>query len=208
MFLSRFEKTRDTIISEFVKKKLSGKKVLEIGCGEGERTKLFYNHCKVVGVDIENKINIEHQGGFEFVNADAVKLPFQDCLFDAVVSFDTIEHIDDDVRSVKEAFRVCKNEGYFIIGTPNRLRFSNRLMKLIGKKITYPYQLGPDVIHLREYTMSELENIVKEAGFKISESLYIWIGLVGKIDKGFKKFPAFLNSLSQYLLIIAIKIDG
>lgn len=53
--------------------------------------------------------------------------------------------------------------------------------------------------------MMELINLVENSGFRILKTIYVWVGLVGKIDKGLKRFPGFLNSCAQYLLVIARK---
>jgi len=97
MFICRFGEARDSLISEFAKKYLIGKKILEIGCEEGDRTKLFYTVSnQVIGLDIVDTVKNEHKKQFSFLLADARKLPFASGTFDAVVSFDAIEHIDDD----------------------------------------------------------------------------------------------------------------
>lgn len=207
MFICRFEESRDGLISEFAKEYLVGKRICEIGCREGYRTKLFYTVSnQVIGVDIINKVRKEHKNDFQFLLASGTKLPFPDECFDAVVSFDVIEHIEDDKAALDEIFHVCKKGGFLLLGTPNRLRLSNRLYALIGKRVTYPYFLGPETIHLREYIMAELINLIENSGFGILKTVYVWVGLVGKIDRGLKKFPKFLNSYAQYLLIIARKV--
>jgi len=203
---SRFEYARDGFITEFAKKYLVGKKILEIGCGEGDRTKLFYTVAnQVIGVDIVNKVKKEHKNHFSFLLADGKKLPFQNEYFDAIVSFDVIEHIEDDKAVANEMFRVCKRGGFLLLGTPNRLRLSNRLYVLIGKRILYPYYLGPETIHIREYTMQSLTFLIEKGGFKVCTKSYIWLGLVGRIDLGLCMFPKIFNECAQYLLIVAKK---
>lgn len=178
--------------------------MLELGCGNGDRTQLFYNVGQVTGIDIVDKVSLQRKSKFNFFLADATALPFENESFDAVVSFDVIEHIPADEQFVNEAFRVCKKGGFVVLGTPNRLRLSNRLMHLIGKPIRYPYFLGPDTIHLREYTWEQFDSICKTRGL-VGNCLSIWIGLAGKIDRGFATFPSSIKSLAQYLLFIGYK---
>jgi ubiquinone/menaquinone biosynthesis C-methylase UbiE len=204
MLVCKFDQARDRLIKNFFNNHLSGKKILELGCGSGDRTKLFYDYSEVIGIDIKNKIDYSRKNKFEFLMSDATKLPFKDESFDAVVSFDVIEHIWNDKEFVSEAYRVCKSGGYVILGTPNRVRLSNRLMPLFGKKITYPYCLGPDTIHVREYTRSQFTSLCKSTRL-IGECVSIWIGLVGRFDRGLPIFPRFVSSLAQYLLFIGYK---
>lgn len=204
MLVCKFDQARDKLITNFFNNHLIGKKILELGCGSGERTKLFYDCSEVIGIDIKNKISCSRKQKFKFLKTDATKLPFKAESFDAVVSFDVVEHIWNDKEFVSEAYRVCKKGGYVILGTPNRIRLSNRLMPLFGKKITYPYYLGPDTIHVREYTRSQFTSLCKNASL-IGECVSIWIGFVGRFDKGLQIFPRFVSSLSQYLLFIGYK---
>ena len=204
MVICRFDDARDTVVVDFVNHNLVGKKILELGCGSGDRTKLFYDVGQVTGVDIVDKVSSERKNKFNFFLADATALPFEDESFDAVVSFDVVEHILADEQFVHEAFRVCKKGGFVILGTPNRLRLSNRLMRLIGKPISYPYYLGPDTIHLREYTREQFDSLCKDSGL-VGNCLSIWVGLVGRIDRGLAIFPPSVASLAQYLLFISYK---
>lgn len=204
MVFSSFEQNRDIDLIYEWAKSFKGTKILEIGCGGGERTIYFKNAgCKVTAIDVVDVRKPNFSDGWDFLIAEGEKLPFVDESFDAVTSFDVIEHIDKDVLFLSEAYRVCKKGGVFILGTPNRNRLSYKLRQLLGKKIIYPLELGKNCIHLREYTMDDLIRLVKKVGFKVIKEEYVWFGVVGIF--GFRHFPAFLNKWVQYLLIFAIK---
>lgn len=51
------------------------------------------------------------------VVADAHRLPFKDRVFDAVVSFNTFEHLHDPTTAAREIFRVLKPGGKVVIHT-------------------------------------------------------------------------------------------
>ena len=204
MLLCRFEEARDSFIAGFAEQHLRTKSILEVGCGGGDRTRLFYaGSCQVVGIDISRVEKAPER--FQFLLADATRLPFKEESFEAIVSFDVIEHVLDDKRFVSESFRVCKTGGLLILGTPNRERLSNRLRSMLGKRISYPYLIGPSTIHVREYTMDECVVLIQECGWIFSYGWRSWVGLVGRLDKGLAKIPTFLQPLSQYLLVIGFK---
>lgn len=202
--ISGFNKARDGFIEIFAKQNLSDKAILELGCGDGERTELFYEFSRVIGVDVVNRVSAERKNKFVFVLADATRLPFKEEIFDGVVSFDVIEHVEEDKKFVDEAFRVCKQGGKLIIGTPNRSRLSNRLRTLIGRKVVYPYTLGPGVVHLREYTCGDFISLILSAGF-LGECKCVWFGIISRFDLGFGRVPKFLNPFVQYLLFLGDK---
>ncbi len=205
--VSGFEETQAEFLASFASKNLRGKIVLDLGCGPGGKTKLFYEVSETVGIDITARIGTEHKHQFTFLLADATRLPFKDDSFDAVVSFDVVEHMEDDKKFVAEAFRVCKKSGYIIVGTPNLLRLSNRLRILLGQKIVFPSYIAVDAIHFREYTSEQLTSLAAGVGF-LGKCTFMWLGLFGKFDKGLRVFPVFLNSLAQNLFFIGRKPDS
>ena len=129
--------------------------VLEVGCGEGYGTNLLsQNAVKIIGVDVDRN-TIAHASkkyGTEnciFRVYDGARIPYEDNTFDAVISFQVIEHVYDDINFVSEIYRVLKRNGVFILTTPNR---TFRLK---------PGQKPWCRFHIREYYPHELENVLK-----------------------------------------------
>ena len=103
----------------------STSKILEIGCGIGHFSNYCYNSKRsIVSLDI-NKSNMERAKKkcpiLSFVQADAEELPLKDDSFDVVVSIDLIEHLFDQESHFKEVNRILKNDGVYIIKTPNKI---------------------------------------------------------------------------------------
>lgn len=100
-----------------------GQEVLDIGCGSGYGTAMLLKFgYKVIGADIDNEIIKEAQMRWNhdgFVVADALNLPFPGSSFDAIVSFETIEHVEDGEGFLAEVQRVLRPQGLFICSTPN-----------------------------------------------------------------------------------------
>jgi len=82
--------------------------------------------------------------GAEFRRATAPPLPFDDEEFDCVISFQVIEHIENDAELVREVHRVLRPSGQFIVTTPNA-----------------PMSLTRNPWHVREYTAGELQKLLE-----------------------------------------------
>jgi len=113
---------------------IKDKDVLDIACGEGYGANLIAQTAKtVVGVDISKeaidfakeqypRTNLSFlQGSVETIPIDGVKI------FDVVVSFETIEHVDVGVQEsfLKEVKRLLKDDGVFVVSSPNKLFYSD-----------------------------------------------------------------------------------
>ena len=58
-------------------------------------------------------------------------LPFDDDTFDAVVSIEVIEHVEDQFAFVREMARIAKPGGLVILTTPNVLNLNSRVRSLL-----------------------------------------------------------------------------
>ena len=77
-------------------------------------------------------------------------LDFADESFDYVISFQVIEHIENDAEFVREVSRVLRKGGKFIVSTPNA-----------------PMSLTRNPWHVREYRIEELKSLLKRSVSKV-----------------------------------------
>lgn len=102
--------------------------VLDLGCGSGRLTDLLVERFRlVVGVDI-SRVGVKIawkksrlKGRCNFIVADALHLPFKRECLDAVVMSEVLEHLYSQKQALREANRLLKPRGHFILTTPNRL---------------------------------------------------------------------------------------
>ncbi|MEM7212493.1 MAG: class I SAM-dependent methyltransferase, partial [Pseudomonadota bacterium] len=86
----------------------------------------------VVGVDVDQKIveraqRIYGAENLSFQSGDATQpLAFDTDSFDVVVSFETIEHIQEQDAFLSEIRRVLKPEGIFFVSTPDRCHIESQ----------------------------------------------------------------------------------
>ncbi|WP_052350775.1 methyltransferase domain-containing protein [Paenibacillus gorillae] len=106
---------------------VNGLRVLDAACGAGYGSAMLSQAgaVEVLGVDVDSdSVRLAERdysrAGVRFATADVLALPFADEEFDAVISFETIEHVDQGAAWIAESARVLKAGGLFIVSTPNR----------------------------------------------------------------------------------------
>lgn len=91
--------------------------VLDVGCGSKPYAHLFINAAKYVGMDILVSGH-DHSRSHIDVFYDGKNIPFQPGSFDAVVSFETFEHVFNLDELLDEIHRVLKPDGKLMFSVP------------------------------------------------------------------------------------------
>jgi len=164
--------------------------------------------CPVQKEDID-LLNTGHAWSFLRVPPDS-ELPIKDSCCDLVFHQDVIEHTRKPFLLLKENYRILKNGGYLLFGTPNIFRPANMIKIFLGKLI-FPWQLGYSSktgasVHIQEFNEHQLRTMVEEAGFNILSVRYCFFG-VSFLKFKFSDFPKSNvgKSLCQYLFVLARK---
>jgi SAM-dependent methyltransferase len=114
----------------------------------------------------------------EHFDAERDPFPYPDGHFDLVVAGEIIEHMTyDPMRLLLESHRVLHEGGYVLVTTPNIASITSIAKTLGGRDNPqiYPnYKMPlpgeePEIGHVREYTLYELGQAVKSAGFEIEK---------------------------------------
>jgi SAM-dependent methyltransferase len=147
-------------------------RLLDIGCGTGATMDHLNSYGQVVGIDLsEIPLSFSRRRGHDrVICASATELPFEDDSYDLITALDVIEHLDDDVKGLREIRRVLSPGAPAVIFVP-------AFQSLWGPNDD---QSG----HKRRYRIDQLRAAVEAAGLHIERISYanitmfipIWLG--------------------------------
>jgi ubiquinone/menaquinone biosynthesis C-methylase UbiE len=154
---------------------LEGKRILDIGCGVGAFVRRLREFTpEVYGFDIDREsVTTGADELRNLVLAVGEHMPYPDASFDVIFLHEVLEHVDDDVATLKEARRVLAPGGRVVIFVPNRLYPFETHGIFLGKKYVFGnmplVNYLPDVArsrlvpHARAYTTGGLRRVYRRA---------------------------------------------
>jgi SAM-dependent methyltransferase len=179
----KIEQGYNTLVNrqrEALKEIGSDHRFLDIGCGDGLfgfMVKSNYNY--VYGIDGSEtalrKMKNNGKGIPILANLDGCFLPVADRVMDLVTCLDVIEHVFDPKKLIKEAYRVLRINGVFILTTPN-IRFIDHIRSILIKgrfPKTSQDEFCYDGGHINYFTFKDIRKLMEKIGFEI------------KLEKGF-----------------------
>ncbi len=138
----------------FARSLCRGLDVLDVASGEGYGAALLAQVARsVVGVEVAEDTVAHARAaydapGLSFLHGDARRIPCPDQSFDAVVSFETLEHFYEHDEFMAEVRRVLRPGGLLIISSPERDVYS-------------PAGYPPNPYHVHELTHAEFDTLLR-----------------------------------------------
>ena len=170
-----------TVIQHEVRKRIaalglpSGARVLDAPCGGNAALTcaLKQQGFHAVGADIDSEAATLLGEGFAKVDLNA-PFPWPEQSFDAVISTEGIEHLENHYSFLREVSRILKPGGVFVLTTPNitalrsRVRFFGsgffgRDARPLNESARHPLH------HIGLVTFPELRYELHVSGFRLSE---------------------------------------
>ena len=199
-----------------------GEKILDVGCGDGYYLYLLSNlglQLKLTGTDFDTnglknaRKNLDKS--IPLKQADLMKeLPFGDNTFDKAVMSEVAEHLPNDVKGLKEVYRVLKPGGVLCLTVPDANYpflwdpINWVLDRTTGNHIKAGFWAGIWNQHIRLYKRKDIVKVLEKAGFDIEESTAVtaWslpfnhhiINLVARQLYGGKLSKETVNAISKY----------
>lgn len=138
---------------KFASKYVRNKKVVDIACGCGYGSEILAKSGARSVISIDNSESVikyakrrySHKN-ITYINGSANKIPLKNKSVDIVVSFETIEHLNNYKSFIKEIKRILVKGGLLIISTPNsEIR--------VGDTNTF---------HKKEFNIQEFSRLIKD----------------------------------------------
>jgi SAM-dependent methyltransferase len=167
---------------------------LEIGAGDCSLTlEVSRRVRKCYALDVSREIlSGVHDPKIETVLSDGCSVPIPRDAVTLAYSFQVMEHIhpDDALEQLRNLYAVVAPGGSYFCVTPNRLNGPHDVSKF--------FDTVARGFHLKEYTLSELEKLFREVGFRRVEayasvrgrSVRLPLGLVKLFEQGYERLPA------------------
>lgn len=167
---------------------------LDVGCGNGAQTIYFANEFnKWMAVDVEDKRlnefrNELKRGDYpaalkphEILRYDGDRIPLADNSIDVLTCIEVIEHTRSDSATIRELLRVLKPGGTAIITVPNKWwifeTHGASLPLLPWNRVPFfswlPKKIHSKYAKARIYRKSEIESLIREAGFSITTTAFV-----------------------------------
>lgn len=117
-----------------------------------------------------------------FLHASAESLPFPNAWFDGVLMNEVLEHVTDEIKALREVYRVLRPGGHLVVMSPNRwFPFEGHGMRLGDKDLLLPVPFLPwlpsriaqRLLRARNYWPHELRDLIRHIGFVIRVASFV-----------------------------------
>ena len=185
----------------------AGGVVVDIGCGAGRlRAALGDRPSRYVGVDAVRYD--EFPSGAEFLVADFDRdvVPLDDGTADTVVALETIEHLENPRRLMRELTRIARPGGTVLVSTPNQVSLLS-LLTVVTKHRFNAFQDRDYPAHRTALLEIDLRRIAEECRIVRIETRFTTRGRVPLLAAHYppwlsRRFP---RALSDNVLLVGQK---
>lgn len=136
-------------------------KVLDIGCGTGDRLDVFRRRgFETYGVETSASADYgQDHLKLNIVRGDLFSAHFPDNHFDVVTLYNVLEHTHNPLEVCKEIYRILKKDGFLVIQIPNK----NSIQCKLFKKRWAAFDVPRDLYY---FGIGTLDLLFRKSGFK------------------------------------------
>jgi len=177
--------------------------VCEVGCGIGNMTRFLLGQERVVGIEplgisvLRARERFADQPNVSIIQRSLEECPNPDVPaggFDTVICLNVLEHLEDDVHSLRRMGELCRGGGRVVILVPAHMSAYGEMDRYYG--------------HWRRYNRRSLGRAFREAGLSVGRSFYmnalgyfgwLWHGRIFPCQKIPSSSARLVNRLAPFL---------
>jgi 2-polyprenyl-3-methyl-5-hydroxy-6-metoxy-1,4-benzoquinol methylase len=172
---------------------VTGGTFVDVGCGAGDlRRFLGSRFDRYLGVDAVRYDGLPEDLEFHSGDLDGDGQLAPSAIADVVVAVETIEHLENPRRLVREMVRIAKPGGWVVVTTPNQLSWLS-LATLIAKQRFVAFQEAQYPAHISALLEVDLQRIFAECGLHEVETRF---SEQGRIVFTARHYPRLLARLA------------
>lgn len=150
----------------------TGKRLLDVGCGEGKITEIARTKFdEIYGCDISKTVLLTaKERGISTIRVDLNDgfVPYKDNSFDCITALEVVEHLINPFLFFNDLRRILKPKGQLLLTTPN-IRYFRNLYRLIFNG-TFPHTTTDDFVwgggHIHYFTQKDIIFLLHQAGLR------------------------------------------
>lgn len=175
----------------------AGHSILDVGCGSGAYILELIGKYDIRGVDYQRFPSWDEKPELFSISDASNLVNYADNSVDTILSFETLEHLENPENALQEYHRVCRKN--IILTVPN-CEVPNGMLEsgLI-------YKTWIDRTHIQFFDLKTIVSLAEEVGFQVIQKIYInEISLLPLLLEAFD-FSGILGKITRKLLTTKIK---
>ena len=154
-------------------------RLVDVGCGAGDLFRVLSERlASYVGVDLVRYQEFPGDDRAEFVGVDLnAPIPLPEARADAVVSIETIEHLENPRALFRELVRLVRPGGLVLVTTPNQLSLLSKLTLLVKNQFN-AFQDVQYPAHITALVETDLRRIMAECNLEKVEVTFTGSGRI------------------------------
>ncbi len=138
--------------------------ILEIGCSSGymlQKLNQLFPHATLIGSDVVYKplLELSKRLTIPLLRFDILQCPLPDNCIDAIILLNVLEHIEDDIATLKQIYRILKPNGVLILEVPAGPHLYDAHDRIC--------------MHFRRYKLSALCELITQHGFTVANRSHL-----------------------------------
>lgn len=190
----------------------SARKILDVGCSDGGWVKkLELKDLEVVGIEKKERLYNEACKNLQqafLADVEKFTPPYPEGYFDCIIYADVLEHLIDPYTVLKNHKKYLNDEGCVIVSIPNVRYYKVILTLALAGVWDYTDSGLLDKTHLRFFTLTNIEELFVNEGFKITELRRNIIAASGFKLLNFLCFDQLRELLVYQYYVKAVKQKG